>query len=317
MNSSDSKLHKVVKKFNLSLTILEFLAIFIIFFCLARYVSTWNKDAFLNFLFGTIGIFLIVILAYYWTNNRLFFSRFGRIRRTYYTLYLTLVVIGLMLGQINFNNWTTLLQLMGIAVFADLAIIQNPSILKIWNAEFKNDSEMIESLTNSQNVIFRNAKKVEHFSEILQRTHSYFDEQELPDNTDKYLYCLKQFLNQYTDHFNFIATVFPFPTLDSDTPDKSKITEQAEKINVMLTLKFNDDQMNTLINGLMNREIQIVKENQCIAFPYYGSYLSMIVTIKTAVKDFEIDVIDASHILNLLNIFDWYTVSSNSDNDNL
>ncbi len=47
-----------------------------------------------------------------------------------------------------------------------------------------------------------------------------------------------------------------------------------------------------------------MQDEKLIAIPYFGDFYSMIVTIEA--KDVSVDGIDASHILNMIVIFDWY-----------
>ncbi|PKC51054.1 hypothetical protein RhiirA1_484657, partial [Rhizophagus irregularis] len=96
---------------------------------------------FMNILFGGFALLLLVVLAYYWMNSRGYYNNLGRIRRTFYTLYFIFMIVGFISENIDYNNWEILLQLSALVVFVDLAVFQNPNILKIWNTELKQDDE--------------------------------------------------------------------------------------------------------------------------------------------------------------------------------
>ncbi|PKC50295.1 hypothetical protein RhiirA1_486828, partial [Rhizophagus irregularis] len=59
-----------------------------------------------------------------------------------------------------------------------------------------------------------------------------------------------------------------------------------------------------MLKSFSEGETLILKEGKLIAIPYFGDLYCMIVTIES--KTELVDGIDASHILSMLIIFDWY-----------
>ncbi len=65
---------------------------------------------------------------------------------------------------------------------------------------------------------------------------------------------------------------------------------------------------NAMLNSFSIGETLILNEGMLIAIPYFGDIYSMIVTLES--EDGLVDGIDASHILSMLVIFDWYMTDS-------
>ncbi|WP_462411387.1 type II toxin-antitoxin system SpoIISA family toxin [Neobacillus sp. Marseille-QA0830] len=262
--------------------------------------------SFMKIVFGGIALLLLVVLAYYWTNSKGYYNNLGRIRRTFYTIYLLFMIFGYISGKIDYTNWKLLTQLSALALFVDLAVFQNPNILKIWNTELKHDDEVREALLESKKVILKNSKKVEKFSQVIQQTDVYFDNKPLPTNMNEYKEQVKAYFELYSNVMDFSTSFFMFETPFTEEEKKQSIQRQIRDISSRHAIEFSTkkEDKEAMLNSFSVGETLILKEGELIAIPYFGDFYSMIVTIES--KNGVVDGIDASHILNMLVIFDWY-----------
>jgi hypothetical protein len=263
--------------------------------------TTWN---YMGVFFGSFSLFLLIILAYYWMNSRGYWDNLGRIRRTFYAMFLVLMAIGFISGHIDYKDWQLLTQLAALSVFVDLAVFQTPNILKIWSAEFKHEDEVREALQESKKTILKNAKKVEKFSQVIQYTDFYFTAIPIPSSEGEYQQQLEEYLKQYGSTFGFAISSFLFPVPTSEDEQKNYLKAQVGNIGIRHAKQFTDEEKEKLLGKFSTGETYPITEDKLIAIPYFGSFYSMIVTLEA--KDVAVDVIDASHISNLLYIFDWY-----------
>jgi hypothetical protein len=261
---------------------------------------------YMKMMFGGVALLLLIVLAYYWMNSKGYHNNLGRIRRTFYTMFLLFVIYGFISGNIDYNDWKLLTQLAALALFVDLAVFQNPNILKIWNTELKHEDEVREALSESKKVILKNAKKVEKFSQIIQYTDVHFNERPIPVTMHEYKGQLKEYLELYSDTLSFSISFFLFDLPTDEEQKKENIKTQIDNISIRHAIEFSSKQedKDAMLNSFSSGETLILKEGELIAIPYFGDFYSLIVTIES--KEGLVDGIDASHILNMLVIFDWY-----------
>ena len=261
---------------------------------------------FMKMMFGGVALLLLIVLAYYWMNSKGYHNNLGRIRRTFYTMFLLFVIYGFISGNIDYTDWKLLTQLAALALFVDLAVFQNPNILKIWNTELKHEDEVREALSESKKVILKNAKKVEKFSQIIQYTDVHFNERPIPVTMHEYKGQLKEYLELYSDTLSFSISFFLFDLPTDEEQKMENIKTQIDNISIRHAIEFsrNQEDQAAMVNSFSSGRTLILKEGELIAIPYFGDFYSLIVTIES--KEGLVDGIDASHILNMLVIFDWY-----------
>ncbi|SFC95569.1 type II toxin-antitoxin system SpoIISA family toxin [Bacillus sp. UNCCL81] len=269
----------------------------------------------LKVLFGGFSILLLIVLAFYWMDSKSFHNNLGRIRRTYYTLYLIVMAIGVITSNLDFKNWKLLTEISALVVFIDLAVFLCPNILKIWSAEFKYEDEVREALTESKQMILKSAKKAENFSKVIQETVVSFDNKPLPQSREEYVNQLSEYLKLYSDTFGIAITIFIFDSPISEEDKQNKIQSQITKMSIRhaINLSTNEEDKKNMIKTFSYGETIILKEEKLISIPYFGNYYSMIVTLEAG--DVAVDGIDASYISNLLYIFDWYMVDLEEDDE--
>ncbi|PET65357.1 hypothetical protein CN514_12185 [Bacillus sp. AFS001701] len=269
----------------------------------------------LKVLFGGFSILLLIVLAFYWMDSKSFHNNLGRIRRTYYTLYLIVMAIGVITSNLDFKNWKFLTEISALVVFIDLAVFLCPNILKIWSAEFKYEDEVREALTESKQMILISAKKAENFSKVIQETVVSFENKPLPQSTEEYVNQLSEYLKLYSDTFGIAITIFIFDSPISEEDKQNKIRSQITKMSIRHAINFStiEEDKTNMIKSFSYGETIILKEEKLISIPYFGNYYSMIVTLEAG--DVAVDGIDASYISNLLYIFDWYMGDLEEDDE--
>lgn len=282
-----------------------YILILFIFIAVLFYMLYVLKFIYMKILFGIFIVFLLVILAYYWIDSRGYYNNLGRIRRSFYTLYLLTMSIGFITGDVDYNNWKLLLQLTALVVFVDLAVFQNPNILKIFNAEFRHDDEIRGALTDTKDTILQNANKIEKFTEIVQETEEYFLSKNIPVSIKEYKNDLEDYFETYSGTFGFDISLFIF-----DTPKNDKIKEniklQLKEVTKRHAIKLPSQQVKreNIVEELSNGETVIWIEEELISIPYFGLTYSMIATLEA--RNVPVDGIDASLISNMMVMFEWY-----------
>lgn len=264
--------------------------------------------SFMGFFFTVIVLYVLFVIIYYWLWNKEYWNNLGRIRRTFYVLYILLIGIGFVFGKVDVKDWKSVTETTALAVFVDLAVFQNPNILKIWSAEFKHDNEILETLKQQANTILKSAKKVEKFSQVIQSTNSYFSQKTIPQNETEYRDELNDYIRTYSETFGFLISLFLFPVPTTEEEKKNHLKSQIQNIGMRHACEFSDDQTEEMMEKLSKGEIIPLRQEELISIPYYGSKYSILVTVEA--KDVPVDAVDASHVSSLLYIFDWYMVEA-------
>lgn len=268
------------------------------------------------FYFGwmAIGFMSIAGLAAltHWLKPEWYEKNLMNIRKTAYAV-MALIYGGMILaGHIVFSDWVQAVQFASIAIFIDLAILETPSILKIGNAEFKkNDQIIAKTIRDNEKIILSSFQKTEQFTAVVQYSQHYFSEltevqrDKLP-KWDLYSTLLKDFLRYYTDTFELqISTTFI--TFNSDPAIRQENIKnsliQIERTNSILIPEENKDLMS---NELSNAVTYVVDEGNIICVPFFGTTNSFIITIQRKESGTILNGLDASNIVNLVQIFDWF-----------
>ncbi|MGG3570912.1 type II toxin-antitoxin system SpoIISA family toxin [Bacillus gobiensis] len=280
------------------------LAFSVIMIVLAAGTAILFSVSFMKLFFGSSILYLFLAVVYYWVDSRGYWNNLGRIRRTFYLLFLILISVGFMTESISYLNWQQVITFVAMAVFADLAIFQTPHILSIWNTVFVQENEVRDALKESRQTILMNAKKAEKFSEVIQNTDIHFDEMPFPVSGKEYEQQMEEYICLYSGVFGFAITIFLFPVLESKKEKELHIDKTLKNISIRHAHQMTEDDREQLAVELSEGQIQVLQEDRLIAIPYFGNYYSIIVTVEA--KDVAVDPIDASHVSSLLYIFDWY-----------
>ncbi|KLV27957.1 hypothetical protein CHH55_15820 [Niallia circulans] len=271
------------------------------------------------FVFITAMILLIVLsLIYFWWRTDKYVENLQAIRKSYYVLFFLLVCLGILTKQLQMADWTMILSLACAAVFIDIAVFQTPDILKIWNTEFQHSNYIRKTIRKNEEVLGYNAKKVQNFTEVISKTADHFMERNLPQHWRQYKDELRTYLNLYADTFQFHIAIFPFAISASAEDLKQNLESAFNSVEICYNISFLDREVkeNVIQDLLAGKSIplkdpesninneDLVKNVFIVA--YYGESYNMLIGISS--QFVEVDGIDASHILNLAQIFDWYMV---------
>lgn len=220
--------------------------------------------------------------------------------------------------EIDIKDWKTLVELTALFVFIDLAVFQTPDILKIWNAEFQHTHYVRNIIKANEETIGYNSKKVECFTEVIGKTEQHFNTRNAPTQWRQYKDELRTYLNLYADTFQFHVSIFEF-AITSDTEALTSSTAHAfRRAELCYNQEITDDEWkDRLIQHLSdgksiefrnkteessNKPGELKKKVFIVA--YYGNSYNMLIGISSNFVD--VNGIDASHILNLAQIYDWY-----------
>ena len=163
-----------------------------------------------------------------------------------------------------------------------------------------------------------NAKKVQNFTEVISKTADHFMDRNPPQHWRQYRDELRDYLNLYADTFQFHIAIFPF-AIGANGEELSRNLETAfNSVEICYNISFLDSEgRNSVIQDLLDgKSIPLKDPNADISIEeltknvfivaYYGESYNMLIGISS--NFVEVDGIDASHILNLAQIFDWYMV---------
>ncbi len=238
-----------------------------------------------------------------WYSNNL-----NGIRKTFYVGFLIIIGAGVLWGHIDLRNWSYILTLASLAIFIDLAVLQTPNILKIGNAELQqDDAKLRKTIKDNEKIVRQSMHKVEQHSEVITHSDAHFDQINInPLIWDEYRKALKQYLRLYTDTFHFSINIQSFMH-DDDDIDKMKhqirtAVTQSERFHEM---SLAEEIRYNLIEALSKSETFIIKEENVVVIPYFSSHHSFIISLQSN-EATTVNGIDASHIVNLTTVFDWF-----------
>lgn len=248
----------------------------------------------------------------HWITPEWYARNLNSIRKLSYTTF-ALIYGGMILaGHILLKDWVSAVQYASIAIFIDLAILETPSILKIGNAEFKKNDQVIENtIRNNEKVILSSFQKTEQFTAVVQYTEHHFDElseEQLVKMSEwkEFSSGLKDYLRFYTDTFGFKVSISAF-SYETD----EKIRQENIKGSLTQIEKFNSigiplDKKEEMSAALSIGEVYVVEEGKIICVPFFGVNNSFIVTVQADKDGAILNGIDAMNIVNLIQIFEWF-----------
>jgi hypothetical protein len=268
---------------------------------------------FFGIYFSLVIVYMFGALVLYWWDSTLYWDNLGKVRRTFYVLFLILLFIGISQRYMAYGDWKGIGVLAAVAVFIDLAVFQTPNILKIMNTEFQQEDEVRRIIHKNKNALQQSIHKVRAFSEVVQFTDAHFDQKALPRSWDEYRDQLKDYLKLYSDSFDFRLSFFPF--LGEDLPEdrEASFRQVIQNIERRHNKDFTPEERASHIRSFVEGKAASLDDDKLIAIPYYGEFHNFVVTAEA--EEPAIDWIDASHLLNLLSIFEWFMSDADSDAD--
>jgi hypothetical protein len=271
--------------------------------------------------YSIVLLYVLLSLLYFWFCTDKYVENLQLIRKAFYVLFILGVGLGVVCKVIDLNKWTSLLQMTALFVFMDLAVFQTPDILKLWNAEFQHSNYIRKIIKANEEVIGYNAKKVQCFTEVIAKTEDHFNTRNVPTQWRQYKDELRTYLNLYADTFQFHVSIFEFDTTTDATLLKQSVTHALHRVELCYNQTIEDSEWKEkLIAQLLDGksiEFKNKKEENATTVPgelknkvfivaYYGKSYNMLIGVSS--KFVDVNGIDASHILNLAQIFDWYMV---------
>ncbi|PPA69672.1 type II toxin-antitoxin system SpoIISA family toxin [Jeotgalibacillus proteolyticus] len=277
----------------------------------------WTAIPFMGIFFVVLGIYVIAIALYYFYNSRGYYNNLGRIRRFWYVLFIYLLFLGYIFSVVDIENWQLVLQLAAIILFVDLAIFQNPNILKFWNAEFQYDDHLRESLKDLEDEAIKIEKKIESFSTLVSKSFNYFQSNDFGKELgfETYKKELAQFLSEYTKVYEHKLAFFELH-IDRFQGEDEETVINLEEVVDMISQRHairwekneNFDQESFAAESIDRNSNFSIINKKLLAIPYYGLYHQFVLTLHS--EDSEVTLIDASNIANLIYVFDFLVLSS-------
>lgn len=270
-------------------------------------------------LFIGFPLYISWSLYFFWRNPDKYVENLQLMRKAYYVLFVIAVASGVLFKVIKLNDWQFLLELGGLFIFVDIAVFQTPDILKIWNTEFQHSHYIRQTIRKNEEILGYNSSKVTNFTKVISNTNQYFTEIETPADWDAYQSEMKQYMKQYTDTFQFYVSIFPFEISEDEEVLQRNLASAYEQVQLRYNFNVKDDEWkNSLIDALFRGEsVQLSQKTEpsnisseermkkAFIIAYYGVKYNMLIGINSS-NNVEVDGIDASHILNMANIFDWH-----------
>jgi hypothetical protein len=285
---------------------------------LAASAAVSEIGAFYKVYFGVFGLFLIAVLVLYWSRHELYAENLGRIRKSFYVLFLLAMAIGFMAGDVDHRDWKLLLELAAIVVFVDISVFQTPNIMKIWSAEFRQDDDYIRRTLEKNNRVTKYIEsKIERFAGVVEETRSLLEQKPYPNDSEEYRNELKAYLNKYAEGFEYQVSVFQINW--DGTPAQLENAVRAALLEVeayhsfSFSTKLNEDgrlPKGEAVDRMMAAVAYVLEEEKLVVIPVYGTHNLMISIASGYVP---VDMVDAAHFLNLARIFAWYMVDVNQD----
>lgn len=267
--------------------------------------------------FSILLILLVWSLYYFWKDTDKYVENMQFIRKVYYVLFIAGIIAGMFMGEIKLEEWEKLLQFTALFVFIDLAVFQTPDVLKIWNTEFNQSNYIRKTIKKNEEVLSFNEKKVQNFTTVILKTKAYFDKKYQPTSWSQYKDELHSYLKEYTETFDFHVSIFGFEPNQDLTLLRKNLEGSFKKVELCYNNQIEDREWrNSLIDDLMDGktitlEQKVEDKNPTLAdmkrrpfvIVYYGENYYMLIGINS--HNITVDGIDASHILNLTQIFEW------------
>lgn len=271
-------------------------------------------NSFYGFLIIVMLVFLVSTLIYYFWKTDHYMDNLRSIRKTYYVMFFTIVGVGVIMEYFVIVDWKLLALIAVIVVFIDLSVFTTPDILKIGNAEFQNNY-VKRTLELNVDAIKTSANKVEKLANVVVNTAPILTTVNQPSTWEEYREELKRYLNLYADPFQLNVSFFKFdsPAIVDDLAEN--IEEAFRDAELFFDKNIESfEWRNQLIqelskgNSVQFMDVDIEKEDNSkrtvFIVVFFGKNYNMLVGVSS---DFaELNGVDASNVLSLVQIFDWY-----------
>ncbi|MCG7380043.1 type II toxin-antitoxin system SpoIISA family toxin [Paenibacillus sp. ACRSA] len=267
-----------------------------------------------GFFFVTMSGYLVSSVYEFRKNPETFTDDLWKYRKTYYTLFIVVVGIGIVTGYIDYRNWQVLLQLTAFIVFSDLGVFQTPNITKIWSAEFQHRTKIEKAIEVNEDFIKSTSMKMQVFSDVIKQTESYFAPKSPIHSWNEYRRELKQYLHLYTEKFRFKLELFDFKSEVQDDVTKVNIGISLGKLETLFFYEIDNtpgrenepSQRMNCIEKLLSGEGIVVEHNKMIIVPIFGGK-SALLGVKSS-EGSSVDEADITNLINLARIFHWYMI---------
>ena len=262
---------------------------------------------------GKICVALIVLFAIYSCLSAIlkpsqFDLNLKKHRRILYTIFIATTGSGVVFGGLDLDDWPYVVSLASIVVFTDLAVLLTPSILRIWQAEFLNGSELLEeTLKENERLIRDTMAKVSFMSYLVQDAIYYFAKKPIPETNEEYMTELEQYLQQYGDRFGLMLDVRQYDinySSDLEVSIQEKIRQELLLMNDIHNIGMEESKLEEYIASIYNSEIITLEEEETFIVPIQLPEYHFIVVIKKG-KGSPIEI-DGIHAANLVHIYDSF-----------
>ncbi|WP_455661195.1 type II toxin-antitoxin system SpoIISA family toxin [Pradoshia sp.] len=262
---------------------------------------------------GKICVALIVLFAIYSCIIAIirpsqFDLNLKKHRRILYTIFIATTGGGVVFGGLELEDWPYVVSLASIVVFTDLAVLLTPSILRIWQAEFLNGSELLEeTLKENERLIRDTMAKVSFMSYLIQDAIYYFEKKPIPETNAEYIEELDQYLEQYGHRFGLKMDVRQYEVnqeVDLEVSVQEKIRQELLLMNDIHNIGMEESRFEEYIASIYNSEIIMIEEDETFIVPVQLPEYHIIVVIKKG-KGIPIEI-DGIHAANLVHIYDSF-----------
>lgn len=254
----------------------------------------------LPYIVVVLCLYVLVSLSLYVGNTTLYTMYSTMLRKGLYSLFIILMGIGMLLGDIDYTNWAFLLSSAAAVVFIDLSIFQTPNILKIWSAEFQHADTIVENIKKNEKRIQHMNMKSNVFTMIVQSTEELLSTIGPLNSRENYKKELLTFLQNYTDQFDFQVHVYYLP--EEFYPEGlflQHIENALFKIGHTYNVVFDDKE--AIRDELFQANVYPFEKN--VIIPIYEGTHNFLLVVSSDQED--IIEIDTTNIINLVTIFNF------------
>lgn len=252
--------------------------------------------------FMALVIYVSANLVFYMVNKLQYSVHSTLIRKGLYTLFVLGVLYGVLLGEVDYQDWKLLLQMSALVAFIDLSLFQTPNILKFWSAEFQHADTIEENIKkNEERLEFMN-RKSSVFTEIMQEAMDELTGGPAITNKESYKNELEDFLKKYTDEFDFSVRIFFLPDdLEKEDEIKQGILQIVSRVENIYNCTIEEKE--TVQESLFRAEAYVFDNERHVIIPIYEGDKNFLITLSANQEN--IIEIDLANIINLVTVFNW------------
>lgn len=252
-----------------------------------------------------MGVYLTLTLLVFLISTSQYYLHMISFRKGFYYTFFGIITLALSENLIDPTDWLLLLQLAGVAVFIDLTLFQTPGISKIWNTELNKEEHSLKRLIDNDRQVRNNSTKAFEFHNVI--ISNVFKEHS-PKNWEDYKDVLLEYYSGYITALDFRVHLVPLEFNQADNV-YFNMDEAFQKV-----LRFHSiqplanrrlkDYLKTLQTG---NEVIIESdlEETIVVTPFFGSEYGFLLSV-LGKGEIEANQIDASYLLNLAYINEWY-----------